>query len=362
MKIVYSTRVKMYTYHDRPLRLLDAEYLRDIVDYSFGDDSGHHIFKGYTKPANGNNSEFISKYWQLMGTGKRYMTLFIDNIRLYRRPCIQYTAVEVMLPHVKEIKDQKVQRLANEDLLALLQTLPDMKFIIFTGFEDTPTDECIWDRLPENVVAIYGSHLQEYGRDRLYPIPYGLQRKLTIEDNRFDIIFSMLDTVVEPENMMYINWNDQNLADRPLLREHYKGQPWVTQDYPQGIHDSIYRQYLTNIKRHKFMLCPSGNAIGCECHRDWETIYMKRVPIVLDTPYHRRIFGDRDIPVLYVDSLFDITEQLLIDNDYLYQQMQSYDFHKLDYEHIYNQCIQNAELKLQYITDEQDRRLPEVSC
>ena len=326
------------------MRLLDQTIIRDSVDYSFGDESGSQLIYGYMKPANSSNGEFIIKYHQAVTEGKRFMTLFIDNIRLYKRPCIQYTAVEAVLPYVKQIKDAKVGRLGNEDLLLLLSTLPDMKFVIFTGFEDTPIDECIWVRLPNNVIAIYGSHLQEYGRDRLFPIPYGLQRKLTIEDNRFDLIVSMLDTVVEPSNLMCINWNDQSLAERSVLRQHYGQFPWVTTSYPAGIADHVYREYLTNIKRHKFMLCPSGNAIGCECHRDWETIYMRRVPIVTDTPYHHAVFDPLGCNVLYVDNLMNVTEQLLIDNDYLYQQAQSYDVSRLDYETIYNNIINSIHI------------------
>ena len=66
------------------MKLLDQTIVRDSVDYSFGDESGIETLMGYMKIANSTNEDFISKYWQLMNTGKRYMTLFIDNIRLYR--------------------------------------------------------------------------------------------------------------------------------------------------------------------------------------------------------------------------------------------------------------------------------------
>ena len=56
------------------------------------------------------------------------------------------------------------------------------------------------------------------------------------------------------------------------LIAHYNNLPWATVN--TNIHISLYKEYLTNIKAHKFMLCPPGNAEGCECHRDWETVYM----------------------------------------------------------------------------------------
>ena len=76
------------------------------------------------------------------------------------------------------------------------------------------------------------------------------------------------------------------------------------------------------------MICPDGNAVGCECHRDWEVLYMRRVPVVVRSEYLEKIFDG--IPVLFVDSFLDVTEELLNNNIHLYEQMQTFDLSKLD--------------------------------
>lgn len=319
------------------MRLLDPTYIRDICDYSFGDESGMGI-GGYMKVANSTNTEFMNKYHQCVNTGKPYMTLFIDNIRLYRRDCIRYTAVEQLKVDWKEIKDAKVQRFSNEDLLALLSTLPNMQFVIFTGFEDTPTDEGIYDKIPDNVIGIWASNAIVHG-GKVHPIPYGLQRIVASNDHRQDIILSMMDQDIRPSKLMYINYNTGNHPTRPLLNDKYKDAHWATIHHAGTIYDHVYTNYLKEIKNHKFMLCPSGNAEGCECHRDIECLYMRRVPIVEDTQYHRAIFEQLEAPVLYVNNLMNVTEQLLGENDYLYQQMKHYDMSKLDIEVLYNKII-----------------------
>lgn len=328
------------------MRLLDPTWIRDTVDYSFGDESGLSI-GGYMKPANSSNGEFITKYHQCVSESKPYMTLFIDNMRLYRRTCYKYTAVEQHNDVWKQIRDDKMRQFANEDLLELCTSLPDMKFVIFTGFEDTPTDEGIWNCIPDNVLAIYASNSTTYG-DKVHPIPFGLQRLTAPNDARQKVIRSMIETLQEPQRLMYINFNVGNHPHRPLLANHYTQFPWVTVHHPgMGlVYEGAARNYYGNIKAHKFMLCPSGNAEGCECHRDIECLYMRRVPIVTDTPYHRAVFGLLQAPVLYVDDLMNVTEQLLRDNDHLYQQMQVYDMNNLDIEVLYNQCLTDVNRKL----------------
>ena len=78
---------------------------------------------------------------------------------------------------------------------------------------------------------------------------------------------------------------------------------------------------MSNICQHKFMICPRGNAI--DCHRNWEVLYLRRVPIMKRYPYLEELY--KDYPVLWVDKYSDITEELLLDNNHLYEQAQEMD-------------------------------------
>lgn len=326
------------------MRLLDPTWIRDTVDYSFGDESGIGI-GGYMRTANSSNGEFIQRYHQAVAAKKPYMTLFIDNMRLYQRSCYRYTAVEKHNQSWKTIRDGKVRQFSNEDLLRLCGSLPDMKFVIFTGFEDMPIDEGIYETIPKNVIAVYACNCMVWG-GKVHPFPYGLQRKTAPNDARQDVILEQVNVHIQPQKLMYINFNIGNHPVRGPLANHYAQYPWVTVHNP-GL-GLVYKEaalkYYNNIRNHKFMLCPSGNADGSECHRDWETLYMRRVPIVQDTAYLREIF--KGIPVLFVENLMNITEQLLIDNDYLYQQMQIYDLSKIDIEVMYNNILNKINSQL----------------
>ena len=65
--------------------LIESTNLSDMCDYTFGDQSSmiNNVFGGFMKDANRSNNEFIKKYEIIRDSGKGYMTLFIDNIRLY---------------------------------------------------------------------------------------------------------------------------------------------------------------------------------------------------------------------------------------------------------------------------------------
>jgi hypothetical protein len=64
---------------------------------------------------------------------------------------------------------------------------------------------------------------------------------------------------------------------------------------------------------------------------------MRRVPVMKRDPYFETLF--KDYPVLFVDSYFDITKELLIENDYLYQQAQTMDLSGLTLPYFYDKII-----------------------
>ena len=71
------------------------------------------------------------------------MTLFIDNIRLYKRELYD-------LNDDKQTFEHLMQQGTVLDLCSKL----NMNFIIFTNLEDVPIDDKIHDLIPKNVLAI----------------------------------------------------------------------------------------------------------------------------------------------------------------------------------------------------------------
>ena len=66
------------------------------------------------------------------------------------------------------------------------------------------------------------------------------------------------------------------------------------------------------------MICPRGNAV--DCHRNWEVLYMRRVPVMKRDSYLEQLF--KNYPVLWVDDFAEVTQKMLIDNYHLYEQAQ----------------------------------------
>ena len=305
------------------MELIEGVALARLCDYSFGDQGGQwgNIYTSFMKDANLTNIEFVSKLFDIK-KNRDYMTLFIDNIRLYKR-------------HIVEVKDADraiVESLMEKsDLLKLCSNFPDMKFIIFTNLEDTPTDEYIFDAIPENVLCISAVNAVAHG-GKVIPAPYGLQRKITPNDNRIEEIMKYMKNIPSnPSGLLYVSHNENSDEERIGIKDLFRNKSWTL------VNDQrvTYSSFLYNLSQSKFMICPRGNAI--DCHRNWEVIYMRRVPIMKRHPYLEVLF--KDYPVLFVDSYFDITKELLIKNDNLYQQSQTMDLSDLTLPYFYDKIV-----------------------
>jgi hypothetical protein len=320
------------------MELFDITYIMNNVDYSFGDQASmvHNLDNSYMKKANIHNHEFIE--FCKTNTNK-VITLFIDNIRLYKRKIIRYTYMETVNTQSFNYKNHRIEELKEDNLLELCSLLTDNRFLIFTGFEDTPVDEEIFDNIPSNVLGIYSSNATNIidFNNKVKPIGYGLQRKLYNNDNRHEILLNNINNTTEPINLLYINHNIHVNNKRSEINQLFTGNDWVTIRTPNNFEYNNYSNYLNEIKQHKFMICCDGNAIGCDCHRDWEVLYMKRVPIVKNSEYLQIIF--KDLPVLFVDSFEEINEVFLIKNEYLYQQALNLDINLFDIKIKYDNII-----------------------
>ena len=288
------------------MELIEGVALSELCDYSFGDQSGQwgNIYTSFMKDANFLNVEFATKVFEIKKE-RDYMTLFIDNIRLYKRP----------IEEVKPEDEKYVNSLmARSDLLELCGNFPQMKFIIFTNLEDTPTDQYIFSSIPENVLCVSAVNALAHG-DKVIPAPYGVQRRMDRLDTRIDQLKNAMGKNLKPVLPLYVNHNDNSHPERVGLKDMFRD--WATVE-DQRVD---YTNFLLNLARHKFVLCPRGNAI--DCHRNWEVLYMKRVPVMKRDEYLEALF--KDYPVLFVDKYSDITKDLLLENEHLFQQAERMD-------------------------------------
>jgi len=322
-------------------QIISGPALSDKVDYSFGD---HHaamdiisskttgvisLIGGFMKEANERNTEFIDKCKEFEG---KIMTLYIDNLRLYNRP---------ILTNVGPDAQWVGYLLTNNDLLKLCGQLVNNKFIVFSHQEDTCIDENI--KIPENVLGVYAVNA-EYETDKLYPFPFGVQRQMGENDKRQQILKDNLEyDQIEPQKLFYINCAiDRNEERKPLIV--YQIYDWATtrfDNFSMYYSYDKYQLYLNEIRDHKFVACPRGHANCYDTHKIWESLYLRRVPVVRDFPYFRRLL--QDFPVLYIKEWSDITEELLKDNENLYQEAQKMSLKKLDLNLIYDIIVKSYE-------------------
>ena len=296
------------------MEVIEGVALSELCDYSFGDQSGQwgNIYTSFMKGANLLNTEFATKVFDL-SKERGYMTLFIDNIRLYKRDIIEVKP---------EDKDYVFGLMEESDLLRLCKCYPMMKFIIFTNLEDTPIDEDIFDAIPDNVLCISAVNAIEHG-GKVIPAPYGVQRDMFPRDNRIDQLENAMTVNIDPSisKLLYVNHNDSSHVERVGLKGMFRDEQWSNVD-EQRVN---YYHFLLNLANHKFILCPRGNAI--DCHRNWEVLYMRRVPVMKRDEYLEVLF--KDYPVLFVDKYSDITKDLLLENEHLFQQAQEMDLTRL---------------------------------
>ena len=303
------------------MNIIEGVAVSNHCDYSFGDQSGciGRVPGAFMKQADPSNPEFAG-----LAMGKKWMTVFIDNIRLYNRP-IQCSNDD----------DQKwVDGLQEtNDLLKTCAEFPNTNFVIFTNLEDTPITEDIHDLIPENVKGIFGVNAIGFG-GKVHPFPYGVQRIIHPSDNRIGILHEMMEKEVNPTKLLYINHAEHtNISERGNIREKFEKLKYATVD--SRVPYDIYCQQILN---HKFMICPQGN--GVDCHRNWEVLYLKRVPIMKKSDYLQELFNG--YPVLWVNDYADITKTLLTNNEHLYDQARNLDNNLLDLYSLFNRAVKRA--------------------
>lgn len=195
-----------------------------------------------------------------------------------------------------------------EDMLPHLPTDRPIKIVTHNA-DKSFTDEMA-EKLPQNVTACFSQNVVT-SHPKVHPIPIGLENERWFTDqHRKQRILDARNGNALPTRLVYLNFSiDTNPGVRKEVWDHFSGQSWCTAEpwnRDRAIRGENFDNYLAGVNDHFYVISPQGN--GVDCHRTWEALYMRRVPVMLKG--HNSLYSD--MRVLLVDNWESVTEELLV--------------------------------------------------
>ena len=200
---------------------------------------------------------------------------------------------------------------------------PNFKYKIITHNSDFPISDNIAKYIDDdNLINWYGQNINHY-HPKLISIPIGIanQRWVHGDENKLN---EVIDLNIKKENLIYCNFNiDTNLNERTkCVNSIHRNNLNITSG-------KDFHNYLQELSGSYFCLSPNGN--GVDCHKTWESLYLKTIPIVTES-INVNYFKELPIHIIKDWDSFDSNE---ITTELYFELMSRYDKDKLNIEHYY---------------------------
>lgn len=184
------------------------------------------------------------------------------------------------------------------------------KFILITH----NSDQNIEDIEPIHTILNCENLIQWYAQNLLFEhyklnlIPIGIANSMWEHGNLTPFSdINLINNLSDKSKFIYFNFNiHTNINKREPCYENLKTHIiWLN-----TIHsvENLYR-----LKEYQFCICPEGN--GVDTHRLWECLYLKVVPIVINSPF-TQILKKYNVPMVILEKWEDIININLNYHDY----------------------------------------------
>ena len=216
------------------------------------------------------------------------------------RPKLQTTKTELARKCINEINKQQPQVIYvyGHDIDTFLEHVDDVnfEFDLITHNSDIGINEKHFP-FSKKIKNWYGQN--NHIGNNATTLPIGIARK---KYDHGDVkLLSKLSENSFKDILVYKNFSiDTNAEDRSIVDD-------ITTK--NGIKMSPYKSqedYLNYISRSVFCISPPGN--GIDCHRIWESLYLKCIPVV---KYDHAFEQLKDLPILFIEDWNDVTIPVL---------------------------------------------------
>lgn len=146
------------------------------------------------------------------------------------------------------------------------------KIILYTHNSDLLiTEKYIGILENQHILKWYGQNIG-FKHKKLESIPIGLANKRW-KHGDINILEKIINESNKKDNIVYCNFD---------VNTNYKERKYCIDNIPYKMDTRRdYETYLRNISKSLFTISPNGN--GVDCHKHWESLYLKTIPIVTES-------------------------------------------------------------------------------
>ena len=183
--------------------------------------------------------------------------------------------------------------------------------------------------------AVITTQFQAYDHPKVHSLPLGIESREKLnnileilqqfDNNQTKRIPELSQLRHKKEEKTVFNTNSNATRHQLLMVNcNHQGTSWreasvnkVIRNFDGAVQNTYqpkgtdsYREYLSEIRRSRFILSPGG--IGLDCYRHWEALMMGTIPVMEHlnrTDGWYRAFSD--LPVAWIDSYDNLTPQFL---------------------------------------------------
>jgi hypothetical protein len=168
-------------------------------------------------------------------------------------------------------------------------------YILVTHNGDIPVDDNYLRYMDDPfLIKWYGQNIMTIHL-KLESIPIGIANEKWSHGNE-DVFKEVMGKNIEKERLIYVNFDvNTNRAERnycvsELNKKGLEMQPKLP-----------FKEYLEEVAKSYFVVSPNGN--GVDCHKTWEGLYLKTIPIVtqsINIDYYK------NLPIIVINDWSDL--------------------------------------------------------
>lgn len=168
---------------------------------------------------------------------------------------------------------------------------PKTDFIILTHNSDYHINYRHLNYLNDPFLKKWYAQNVDLFHEKLSSVPIGIANEKWPHGN-MDILKKIIGEENMKDNLVYVNFSvHTNMSERSKCLSHIKNQGLQLSEKKD------FENYLRDVSKSYFVISPNGN--GVDCHKTWESLYLKSIPIVTRST---NINFYNKLPIMIIDD------------------------------------------------------------